>query len=207
MRKAALRLTPEEELADLQRKHAQLENDRKAYYETSQWTIKQNAATLSGAQARRGLSARARGNAPLSQQPRRGSASVALHAARAADACGVARPGRLVLLRFGARLTARRRRRKRPRNCAKSSSLAKARRLPPRRCARRRPGVACRLMNAFFVAGHGGAGAPHGLPGRAEEAARRHVHQRQQEGAAAAATRGQREGAALRSTRLASSTS
>lgn len=57
MRKAALRLTPEEELADLQRKHAQLENDRKAYYETSQWTIKQNAATLSGAQARRGPSA------------------------------------------------------------------------------------------------------------------------------------------------------
>jgi len=33
-------MTPDEELADLQKKYALLEGDRKAYYETSQWTIR-----------------------------------------------------------------------------------------------------------------------------------------------------------------------
>lgn len=39
-------MKPEEELADLQRKYQLLEGDRKAYYETSQWTIKQNRETV-----------------------------------------------------------------------------------------------------------------------------------------------------------------
>jgi hypothetical protein len=39
-------MTPDEELADLQKKYALLEGDRKAYYETSQWTIKQNRETI-----------------------------------------------------------------------------------------------------------------------------------------------------------------
>jgi len=39
-------MKPEEELADLQRKYQLLEGDRKAYYETSQWTIKQNRETI-----------------------------------------------------------------------------------------------------------------------------------------------------------------
>eukprot|EP00238_Polyblepharides_amylifera_P001167 CAMPEP_0196571392 /NCGR_PEP_ID=MMETSP1081-20130531/1575_1 /TAXON_ID=36882 /ORGANISM="Pyramimonas amylifera, Strain CCMP720" /LENGTH=559 /DNA_ID=CAMNT_0041888327 /DNA_START=25 /DNA_END=1704 /DNA_ORIENTATION=+ len=39
-------MTPDEELADLQKKYQLLEGDRKAYYETSQWTIKQNRETI-----------------------------------------------------------------------------------------------------------------------------------------------------------------
>ena len=41
-------MTPEEELAELQKKYALLEGDRKAYFETSQWTMKQNKETISG---------------------------------------------------------------------------------------------------------------------------------------------------------------
>ncbi|XRB09562.1 outer dynein arm-docking complex subunit 3 [Pycnococcus provasolii] len=40
------RMNPDEELADLQKKYLLLEGDRKAYYETSQWTIKQNRETI-----------------------------------------------------------------------------------------------------------------------------------------------------------------
>ncbi|GBG73684.1 hypothetical protein CBR_g17026 [Chara braunii] len=40
-------VTVNEELAELQRKYQLLEGDRKTYYETSQWTIKQNRDTLS----------------------------------------------------------------------------------------------------------------------------------------------------------------
>ena len=40
-------MTPEEELAELQKKYALLEGDRKAYFETSQWTMKQNKETIS----------------------------------------------------------------------------------------------------------------------------------------------------------------
>jgi hypothetical protein len=40
-------MTPEEELAELQKKYALLEGDRKAYFETSQWTMKQNKDTIS----------------------------------------------------------------------------------------------------------------------------------------------------------------
>lgn len=36
----------EDELADLQRRFHLLEGDRKAFYEASQWTIKQNKETL-----------------------------------------------------------------------------------------------------------------------------------------------------------------
>ena len=39
-------MNPDEELADLQKKYLLLEGDRKAYYETSQWTIKQNRETI-----------------------------------------------------------------------------------------------------------------------------------------------------------------
>mmetsp|Transcript_17409 Transcript_17409/g.42945 ORF Transcript_17409/g.42945 Transcript_17409/m.42945 type:complete len:570 (+) Transcript_17409:178-1887(+) len=39
-------MTPDEELADLQKKYALLEGDRKAYFETSQWTMKQNKETV-----------------------------------------------------------------------------------------------------------------------------------------------------------------
>jgi len=39
-------LSPDEELADLQKKYQLLDGDRKAYIETSQWTIKQNRETL-----------------------------------------------------------------------------------------------------------------------------------------------------------------
>mmetsp|Transcript_19933 Transcript_19933/g.64893 ORF Transcript_19933/g.64893 Transcript_19933/m.64893 type:complete len:579 (+) Transcript_19933:36-1772(+) len=39
-------LSPDEELADLRKKYELLEGDRKAYYETSQWTIKQNRETI-----------------------------------------------------------------------------------------------------------------------------------------------------------------
>mmetsp|Transcript_10765 Transcript_10765/g.22417 ORF Transcript_10765/g.22417 Transcript_10765/m.22417 type:complete len:548 (-) Transcript_10765:362-2005(-) len=42
-------MTPDEELADLQKKYQLLEGDRKAYYETSQWTIKQNRETIAAA--------------------------------------------------------------------------------------------------------------------------------------------------------------
>lgn len=35
-----------EELADLQKKYQLLEGDRRAFYETSQWTIKQNNETI-----------------------------------------------------------------------------------------------------------------------------------------------------------------
>ena len=41
-------MTPEEGLAELQKKYALLEGDRKAYFETSQWTMKQNKETISG---------------------------------------------------------------------------------------------------------------------------------------------------------------
>ena len=41
-------MTPEEELAELQKKYALLEGDRKAYFETSQWTMKQNKETIGG---------------------------------------------------------------------------------------------------------------------------------------------------------------
>ena len=41
-------MTPEEELAELQKKYALLEGDRKAYFETSQWTMKQNKETIAG---------------------------------------------------------------------------------------------------------------------------------------------------------------
>ena len=36
----------EDKLADLQQKYALLEDDRKAHYEASQWTIKQNKETM-----------------------------------------------------------------------------------------------------------------------------------------------------------------
>ena len=42
------KMTPEEELAELQKKYAALEGDRKAYFETSQWTMKQNKETIGG---------------------------------------------------------------------------------------------------------------------------------------------------------------
>jgi len=42
-------MTPDEELADLQKKYQLLEGDRKSYYETSQWTIKQNRETIAAA--------------------------------------------------------------------------------------------------------------------------------------------------------------
>jgi len=42
-------MTPDEELADLQKKYALLEGDRKAYFETSQWTMKQNKETIAAA--------------------------------------------------------------------------------------------------------------------------------------------------------------
>ena len=38
--------TAEDELADYQRRFQVLEGDRKSYYETSQWTIKQNKETI-----------------------------------------------------------------------------------------------------------------------------------------------------------------
>ena len=41
-------MTPEEELTELQKKYSLLESDRKAYFETSQWTMKQNKETISG---------------------------------------------------------------------------------------------------------------------------------------------------------------
>jgi len=47
--KVAAAASPEQELADLQRKYSLLEGDRKAFYETSQWTIKQNQETLAAA--------------------------------------------------------------------------------------------------------------------------------------------------------------
>ena len=40
------RNTAEDKLAELQQKYALLEDDRKAHYEASQWTIKQNKETL-----------------------------------------------------------------------------------------------------------------------------------------------------------------
>ena len=41
-------MTPEEELTELQKKYSLLESDRNAYFETSQWTMKQNKETISG---------------------------------------------------------------------------------------------------------------------------------------------------------------
>lgn len=36
----------DEELEDLERKYAQMEGDRRSFFETSRWTIKQNRDTL-----------------------------------------------------------------------------------------------------------------------------------------------------------------
>lgn len=38
--------SPDEELEELERKYAQLEGDRRSFFETSRWTIKQNRDTL-----------------------------------------------------------------------------------------------------------------------------------------------------------------
>lgn len=46
--------SPDEELEELERKFAQLEGDRRSFFETSRWTIKQNRDTLALAKASRG---------------------------------------------------------------------------------------------------------------------------------------------------------
>ena len=45
--------TPDEELEELEKRYAQMEGDRRSFFETSRWTIKQNRDTLANAKVRR----------------------------------------------------------------------------------------------------------------------------------------------------------
>ena len=42
-------MTPDDELEELERKYQALEGDRRSFFETSRWTIKQNRDTLATA--------------------------------------------------------------------------------------------------------------------------------------------------------------